>query len=88
MRELQAMEKLVETALDRQISLTDPDARAMAILATNNRLASFFREAGRTPASGASMTPPTPENIKRVVRTSEAYGYWQASPEESAAITG
>lgn len=30
MRELQAMEKLVETAPDRQVSLTDPDARAMA----------------------------------------------------------
>lgn len=30
MRELQAMETLVEAAADRQISLTDPDARAMA----------------------------------------------------------
>jgi transposase len=30
MRELQAMEKLVEAAPDRQVSLTDPDARAMA----------------------------------------------------------
>ena len=30
MRELQAMERLVEAAPDRQISLTDPDARAMA----------------------------------------------------------
>lgn len=30
MRELQAMAKVVETAPDRQISLTDPDARAMA----------------------------------------------------------
>ena len=30
MRELQAMEKVVEAAPDRQVSLTDPDARAMA----------------------------------------------------------
>ena len=30
MRDLQAMEKAVEAAPDRQISLTDPDARAMA----------------------------------------------------------
>ncbi|MBL7406271.1 IS5/IS1182 family transposase, partial [Escherichia coli] len=30
MRELQAMERLVEAAPDRQISLADPDARAMA----------------------------------------------------------
>lgn len=30
MRELQAMERLLEAAPDRQISLTDPDARAMA----------------------------------------------------------
>jgi transposase len=30
LRALQAMERLVETAPDRQISLTDPDARAMA----------------------------------------------------------
>ena len=30
MRELQTMEKLVETASDRQVSLADPDARALA----------------------------------------------------------
>lgn len=30
MRELQAMETIVEAAPDRQVSLTDPDARAMA----------------------------------------------------------
>ena len=38
------------------------------ILATDNRLAGFFRAAGRTRASGASMGPPTPEDIELVVR--------------------
>ena len=30
MRDLKAMERAVEAAADRQMSLTDPDARAMA----------------------------------------------------------
>jgi quercetin dioxygenase-like cupin family protein len=58
------------------------------VLATNNRLARYFREAGRPVMPGAEPVPPTPEDIQRMIRVSEAYGYWIASPAESAAITG
>ena len=58
------------------------------VLATNNRLARYFREAGRPVMPGAEPAPPTPEDIQRIIRVSEAYGYWIASPAESAAITG
>jgi quercetin dioxygenase-like cupin family protein len=58
------------------------------VLATNNRLARYFREAGRPVMPGAEPVPPTPEDIQRIIRVSEAYGYWIASPAESAAITG
>jgi hypothetical protein len=58
------------------------------VLATNNRLARYFREAGRPVTPGAEPAPPTSEDIQRIIRVSEAYGYWIASPAESAAITG
>jgi quercetin dioxygenase-like cupin family protein len=87
-RSLAAGESLIVIDGMKHALRNNADAAVDLILATNNRLASFFRAAGRTPESGVSMTPPTPEDIKRVVRTSEAYGYWQASPEESTAITG
>ena len=64
------------------------DQPADLILATNNRLARFFREAGRIAAPGTARLPPVPDDIQRLVRVSKAYGYWIASPTESAAMTG
>jgi hypothetical protein len=58
------------------------------VLVTNNRFASFLAEAGRRAAPGAVFSAPSPENIQRVRRVSEAYGYWNASPAESVAVTG
>jgi hypothetical protein len=58
------------------------------VLVTNNRFASFLAEAGRRAAPGAVFSAPSPEDIQRVRRVSEAYGYWNASPAESAAVTG
>jgi quercetin dioxygenase-like cupin family protein len=58
------------------------------IVATNNRFAGFLRQAGRTVQPGAPFVAPTPEDFQRVIRVSEAYGYWNASPAESAAVTG
>lgn len=55
---------------------------------TNARLAAFFRESGRPATPGSDFRPAGPEDIDRVVRTSEAYGYWMSSPAEHAAITG
>lgn len=57
------------------------------VLATNNRFASFLAEAGRRAAPDAAFSAPSPEDIERVRRVSETYGYWNASPAESAAVT-
>lgn len=64
------------------------DQAADLIVATNNRLARFFREAGRPAAPGTDLLPPTPDDIQRMIRVGEAYGYWVASPGESAGVTG
>lgn len=62
--------------------------RADVILATNNRFARFVSEAGRMVATGAPSAPPSPDDIQRMLRASAAFGYWNASPDESAAVTG
>jgi quercetin dioxygenase-like cupin family protein len=64
------------------------DKIADIVLATNNRFASFLSEAGRPVIPGGVFAPPSPEDIQRLMRVSKAYGYWNASPAESAAITG
>ncbi len=58
------------------------------IVVTNNRLARYFREAGRPATPGAALLPPTPDDIQHMIRMSNIYGYWIASPSESAAVTG
>jgi quercetin dioxygenase-like cupin family protein len=58
------------------------------VLATNNRFARFLLEAGRRVAVDAPFVPPTPEDIGRLLRVSASYGYWNATPAESAAVTG
>ena len=45
MRELEAMERAVEASPDRQISLTDPDARAMASAGTGTGLVGYNLQA-------------------------------------------
>jgi quercetin dioxygenase-like cupin family protein len=55
------------------------------VLATNNRFAGFLTEAGRSATLGTAFAPPSPEDIQRVIRVSQDYGYWNASPAESAA---
>ncbi|HEY2529419.1 MAG TPA: cupin domain-containing protein [Xanthobacteraceae bacterium] len=64
------------------------DKTADIVLVTNNRFASFLSEAGRSAIPGAVFASPSPEDIQRLMRVSQAYGYWNASPAESAAITG
>jgi quercetin dioxygenase-like cupin family protein len=55
------------------------------LIITTKRLGRFFREAGR-PATGALLPPPTREELARFAAVSAKYGYWNATPEENAAI--
>jgi quercetin dioxygenase-like cupin family protein len=53
-------------------------------LITTKRLGRFFRETGR-PVTGAPQ-PVTPEDLARFAAVSARYGYWNATPEENAAV--
>ena len=64
------------------------DQSADLIIVTNNRLARYFREAGRPATPGTVLLPPTPDDIQHMLRISNIYGYWIASPTESATVTG
>jgi quercetin dioxygenase-like cupin family protein len=64
------------------------ETAADLVFATNNRFASFLGEAGRLVAANAPFAAPSSDDIQRMLQASQAYGYWNASPAESAAITG
>jgi quercetin dioxygenase-like cupin family protein len=66
---------------------TTADLVELAIV-VNNRLARFFQEAGTAGAPNEPPQPPTPEKIDRVLAAAARYGYWMATPEEHAALTG
>ena len=72
----------------RHASRNPTDQETDIVLATNNRFASFLRDAGRPVVADSPFDPPAPEDIQRVLCASEAYGYWNATPEESKDITG
>jgi len=54
------------------------------LIITTKRLGRFFQEAGR-PATVAPQ-PVTPEELARFAAICEKYGYWNATPEENAAV--
>jgi quercetin dioxygenase-like cupin family protein len=55
------------------------------LMITTKRMGQFFQEVGR-PATGAPQPPPTPEELARFAAVSARYGYWNATPEENAAV--
>jgi quercetin dioxygenase-like cupin family protein len=57
---------------------------AVTLIITTKRMGQFFREVGR-PVTEASR-PPTPEELARFAQVSARYGYWNATPEENAAV--
>ncbi len=61
---------------------------ADVILATNNRFAAFVSEAGRAVAPGAPFAPPSAGDLERMLQAAAAFGYWNATPEENAVVTG
>jgi quercetin dioxygenase-like cupin family protein len=63
----------------------DPGEPLVNLIITTKRLGRFLREAGR-PATGPPQPPPTHEELARFAAISAEYGYWNATPEENAAI--
>ena len=70
----------------RHASRNSGERTADIVLATNNRFARFLSEAGRSVTFDAPFVPPSTDDIERILRVSEAYGYWNASPAESASL--
>jgi hypothetical protein len=54
------------------------------LIITTKKLGRFFREAGR-PAMDTPQ-PVAPEDLARFAAISAKYGYWNATPEENAAV--
>jgi quercetin dioxygenase-like cupin family protein len=57
---------------------------AIMLMITTKRMGRFFQEVGR-PLTEAG-DPPTPEDLVRFAAVSARYGYWNATPEENAAV--
>lgn len=58
---------------------------SVQLITTTSKLGRFFQEIGRPITRGASVTPPSSDELQHFIKTSERYGYWLASPEENAA---
>lgn len=73
---------------ERHAIRNSTDAPVELMIVVNNRLARFFQEAGSPGEQGAPLPPPTPEKIQQFLSVANRYGYWMASPQEDAEITG
>ncbi len=54
------------------------------LVITTRKLTQFFQEVGRPVATAPQ--PPRPEDIANFMAISDKYGYWNATPEENAAV--
>jgi quercetin dioxygenase-like cupin family protein len=59
-------------------------APVVNLIITTRKLARFFQETGRPAMEGPSL--PTSEELARFAAMSARYGYWNATPEENAAV--
>jgi len=61
---------------------------AVTVVVTTARIGRFFREVGTPAAAGDStrVAAPTDGAIQHFLSTAERYGYWNATPEENAAV--
>jgi quercetin dioxygenase-like cupin family protein len=60
------------------------DELVICLIITTKRIGHFFQEVGRSLTDAAQ--PPTPEDLARFAAVSARYGYWNATPEENAAV--
>jgi len=56
------------------------------LVITTPKLGRFFREVGRPIAPDAPARAPSPDEIRHFLRVADKYKYWNASPEENAAV--
>ncbi len=56
----------------------------VVLIFTTPKMGRFFQEVGRS-VTGAPQ-PVTPEDLARFLAVSAEYGYWNATPEENAAV--
>jgi uncharacterized RmlC-like cupin family protein len=56
---------------------------AVCTIVSTTRMGRFFESIGIPVASG-SVAPVSPERLQRFLKTADAFGYWNASPEENA----
>jgi quercetin dioxygenase-like cupin family protein len=56
------------------------------LLYTTSEHGRYFQEIGRPATSGEGASPPSPDEIQRLLETARRYGYWFASPEENASF--
>jgi hypothetical protein len=54
------------------------------LITINSALGRLFRRIRRPIARGATLGAPSPDELRRFVKTCERYGYWVATPEENA----
>jgi quercetin dioxygenase-like cupin family protein len=60
---------------------------AVSLIVSTAKIGRFFREIGTPLAAGSTVAgPPSEDAIKHFLETSERYGYWNATPEENAAV--
>jgi quercetin dioxygenase-like cupin family protein len=59
---------------------------ARVLLITTPNIYHFFRELGTLSKPDQPFTPPTTEDMQRLLALSAKHNYWLASPEENAAI--
>jgi quercetin dioxygenase-like cupin family protein len=57
-------------------------APAVSLIVTTQRIARFFREVAGAGGAGG----PSQEEARRFLAVAERYGYWNATPEENAAV--
>jgi quercetin dioxygenase-like cupin family protein len=58
---------------------------SVQLITTTSKLGRFFQEIGRSIRPAENVSPPTPDELQQLIKTSERYGYRLASPEENAA---
>ncbi len=60
---------------------------AVLIVVSTSRMGRFFRAIGTPVAPGRQPSgPPSADQIRRLLETSERYGYWVGTPDENARV--